>query len=83
MKYTAIDGDISDFFDAQKDLTGPFHAEELRSYLREAGHDDGSVVTAILAWEQHHFRQVNGDWETFRLTDAGIAAVEELRARPV
>ena len=60
MIYTAIDGDISDFFDAQAGLTGPFRADELKSYLREAGHDDGAVITAVLAWQQHHFRQMDG-----------------------
>ena len=37
MNYTAIDGDISDFFDGQAELTGPFRTDQLKSYLREAG----------------------------------------------
>jgi hypothetical protein len=81
MIYTAIDGDISDFFDAQTELTGPFRTDQLKSYLREAGHDDGAVITAVLAWQQHHFRQMEGSWERFELTDVGKAAVEELRDR--
>ncbi len=49
--------------------------------MSEAGHDDGPLVTPIVAWQQHHLRQVDGSWETFELTDVGKAAVGELRAQ--
>src|SRR3569623_1501018 len=33
--YTTIDGDISDFFDAQLELTNQFRCDELFRYLRD------------------------------------------------
>lgn len=81
MIYTAIDGYISDFLDSQLALTNNYQRAELHAYLVNAGHDEGAVLNAILAWQQHHFRQLGDSWEAFELTKAGMAAVEELRDR--
>jgi hypothetical protein len=82
MTYSAIDGDISDFLDAQLDLRSEFRLDELRAYLLKAGHTDLDARTAVLKWQEYRFRRVNGTWEKFGLTPAGLDAVEMLRARP-
>lgn len=50
MSYTAIDSDISDFLDSHLELTSVFSSAELRVNLRNAGHDEGAMVTALQAW---------------------------------
>jgi hypothetical protein len=79
--YTAIDGDISDFFDISADLAKDFRTDRLRGYLMASGHPDPEVRDALLKWQEHMFQRVNSSWETFKLTPAGQAAVRELRAR--
>jgi hypothetical protein len=81
MTYSAIDGDISDFFDAQVDPRSVFRLDELRAYLLNAGHADLEARAAVLKWQEDRFRRVNGTWEKFALTPAGLEVVAMLRAR--
>lgn len=81
MTYSAIDGDISDFFDDQIDLRGEFRLDALRTYLLNAGHADLEARAAVLKWQEYRFRRVNGTWEKFALTPAGLDTVAALRAR--
>ena len=68
MNYTAIDGDISDFIDAQAELTTVFRTDELRSYLLNEGHTAEEVVRALIEWQQDRFWQLDPAWETFSLS---------------
>ena len=78
MNYSAIDGDISDFFDAAPDLQAHFKTEDLRAFLLNQGHADLDVRDAVLQWQKDNFEKVDGTWRVFRLTDAGLAAVFRL-----
>ena len=77
--YSTIDGDISDFFDALMDMTTTFQTEELRRYLLNDGDLEEDVDAAIRSWQADRFEPLDPEWESFRLTDAGRKAVEELR----
>jgi hypothetical protein len=82
MTDTAVDGDISDFFDTQAGLAGEFRRDALLAYLLNAGHADTDARAAVLRWQEYRFKRVNGTWEKFGLTPAGLVAVTRLRAHP-
>ena len=79
MPYTAIDGDISEFFESMMGVTLNFRTDELRTYLLNVGHSESDIVLAIGRWQENYLQQIDPGWETFGLTSAGKAAVEELR----
>ena len=79
--YSAIDGDISYFFDALVDVTSHFSTVELRRYLLNEGHNEPEVDAAIHSWQEGRFQQVATTWDTFTLTAEGEAVVAELRDR--
>jgi hypothetical protein len=81
MTFTAIDGDISDFFDAQTMLTTEVFTKEIQSYLVKAGHSEQEAAAAVAQWMQKGLTEAVPGQLTLRLTETGIAAVEKLRAR--
>ena len=81
MTYSAIDGDISDFFDSSASLDQEFETDRLRGYLLATGHEDLDVRDAVVRWQEYKFQRADRTWEHFRLTPAGLAAVKELRSR--
>ena len=80
MTDTAIDGDISDFFDTTGDMGAAFRADELRTYLLNEGHSEPTVDAAIRWWQEYRLQAVGPSPSTFKLTPAGVAAVVALRA---
>ena len=81
MNYSAIDGDIADFLNAQPYPSGAFATEDLRAYLLNEGHPTTAVIAAVIDWQQSRFWQLDPGWEMFSLSAAGVAAVEDLRRR--
>ena len=77
--YSVIDGDISDFFDALMDMTTEFRTDELRRYLLNDGHSGADVEAALRSWRDGRVEQLDPDWESFKLTDAGRKAIEDFR----
>ena len=81
MTYTAIDGDVSDFLDSMIEISGEFRTDELRAYLVNEGHAAAEADDVIQRWQEERFQRSDPSWETLTLTQAGVAAVEELRER--
>ena len=81
MPYTTVDGDVSNFLDSMLDLTDEFRTDELRTYLHNEGHSEPDVASVIRDWQRFRFERVDPQWETFKLTSAGMSAVAELRGR--
>jgi hypothetical protein len=81
MSYSAIDGDISPFFEIGTNLTKEFPTDRLRGYLMAIGHPELELRDALLRWQEDKFQRTGHSWASFRLTPAGLAAVKELRAR--
>jgi len=79
MTYTAIDGDIAGFIDSMIDLTDEFQSVELLTYLMNEGYGSVAATAAMADWRSERFSEVRAPWVTFRLTSAGLKAVEELR----
>ena len=80
MEYMAIDGDISDFFDAMMPLEAEFETQEVVGFLLSEGHTREEALGALERWRDGLIVEVSPEWRTFRLTSAGIRAVEELAA---
>lgn len=80
MTYTAIDGDVSDFIDSMIELADEFSTDELRGFLLNAGHSVEATTDAVARWQAERFEASDPAWYRFRLNDAGLATVEELRA---
>lgn len=80
MEYTAIDGDMADFVDAQLELTTSFVLSELRRYLLNEGHPAGVVEAAIHRWRDRWFIAAA---DGFLLAPDGRQAVEALTIRRI
>lgn len=83
MTYTAIDGDVSDFIDSMIELADKLRTDELRGFLINAGHSVEAATDAIARWQAERFERSDPSCDCFRLNDAGLAAVKELRAHRV
>lgn len=79
-EYTAIDGDISDYFDAQEGAV-EYSTDELRQFLTNVGHSMSDAINAIMVWQQGRFDAIDPSWDRFKLSPLGLAVVKELRAR--
>ena len=80
-KYSTIDGDISDYFDALLDMTKEFRTAELRQYLINDGHSEPEAEPAIRNWQVSRFKTLDPQWTSFNLTEDGMKAVEDLQNR--
>ena len=80
MNYSTIDGDISDFIDSMIEESDEFSTDELRTYLVGEGHSMADAINAIISWQSGRFEAMDPSWRRFKLTPAGFAAVEDLRA---
>ena len=74
---TAIDGDVVSFF-TDGDLAIIFTSEELRSYLRSAGHDELDVNVTVDRWQILYLEKGRGD--RWRLNDRGRQLVDNERS---
>jgi len=75
VNYTAIDGDMADFVEAQLELATSFLISDLRGYLLKEGHPAGEVEAAIYRWRDRWFVAAA---EGFELTPNGRQAIEVL-----